>query len=75
MARSAKMTRVHFVHIADTINCMDVSKKMKRRIAASFADSLRRTNSAFNRSRFIEACTKEVQPRKDVFQQLRELAE
>lgn len=49
------MQHRHFVLIAQTIASLDVTDEQRASIADQFADSLRSTNPAFDRSRFV-AC-------------------
>lgn len=52
------MTRKDFELIAETINRLNFTLEHKQFIAEAFADSLRGTNSNFDRMRFIFACIK-----------------
>lgn len=55
-----KLTRVHFKFIAATINSLvGLCADDKLYVAKVFADHLARTNPAFSRERFIEACIKQ----------------
>ncbi len=56
MARSCKMTKMHFQLIAKIINDLNVGKTKRRDIANYFATCLRSTNPAFNAERFVDAC-------------------
>jgi hypothetical protein len=66
MARSCKMTKMHFQLIADTILDLDLSswvnmgsdgEVLRQEIAENFANVLHCTNPKFDREKFIEAAT------------------
>ncbi len=52
------MTRKDFILIAETIRFSMLSPENRKQLAADFADSLRGTNSNFDKERFIEAATR-----------------
>lgn len=52
------MTRKDFVLIAEAINHLDLKDENKEYIAKEFADELKRTNIAFDKQKFIDACMK-----------------
>ena len=52
------MTRQHFQLIADVVKQIE-DNDTRRDIAFKFVVELRRTNSAFNASRFLTACNVE----------------
>jgi hypothetical protein len=53
---SPKMTRGHFVLIAEMLRGADLEPATRARIAGHFADHLTRTNPLFDRARFLAAC-------------------
>lgn len=56
------MSRQHFQFIADIIAAMPdhapTLRAQKESTARTFADNLRKSNSRFDREKFLEACTK-----------------
>lgn len=53
-----RMTRGHYILIADTINKLCFKPEQKKFIAEVFADELRATNCNFKRERFMERACK-----------------
>lgn len=53
-----KMSRGHFILIADTINKYPVKDSEKLFLAEMFADELRATNVNFKRERFVTRATR-----------------
>ena len=64
MARQAKMTRVHFQLIADTIGDLDLNNPRHEHVINAFANALRSTNCNFQSGRFVERCRKVRQDNK-----------
>ncbi len=61
MAKSCKMTKMHFQCIAETIASIRALHPADRSyIAQAFAISLSNTNPAFRTSEFLEACKSET---------------
>ncbi len=56
MKGAGKMQRAHFILIAETIRNLEVSSQLRSEIAGNFANMCRKTNPAFDWSRFMEAC-------------------
>jgi len=53
------MTKMHFQLIADVISGLALRPDQRREVAFVFAHSLRKTNPAFDQTKFREACMSE----------------
>ena len=61
MSVQARMTRAHFVLIAETIRDLDVPPTVRTILADRFARNLAATNGRFDSGRFVRVAT-EVRP-------------